>query len=230
MKEIKLISVFFLIFIAFFSCSSLALSNASDVQGIMDKAENGDPQSQFSLGLLYDVGLELKKDKKEAFGWYLKSANQGNAAAQNSLGSMYQAGDGVERDYAAAFSWYSKSAAQGYVEAYTNLAFMFDEGFGVQQDKSHAVTLYTVGAEKGSVRAMLDLAISYWQGEGTKKDLIQAYLWISLAQQEAQNMKNQQLKSNIAIVSKKVTAELTSEQVDKVMEIKDEWMEKHQTQ
>ncbi|GHT72265.1 hypothetical protein AGMMS49950_10680 [Endomicrobiia bacterium] len=49
------------------------------------KAQQGDDEAQFKLGVIYLKGDGVKQDYKKAFKWYKKSAEQGNARAQNNL-------------------------------------------------------------------------------------------------------------------------------------------------
>ena len=49
------------------------------------KAVSGDPEAQFMLGYLYEMGKGARKDEKEAAKWYSKAAEQGNVAGKRSL-------------------------------------------------------------------------------------------------------------------------------------------------
>jgi TPR repeat protein len=61
-------------------------------------AERGDPDAQFSLGLMYANGTGVQKDSAEAVKWYRIAADRGNAMAQRALGWCYENGDGVAKD------------------------------------------------------------------------------------------------------------------------------------
>ena len=74
------------------------------------KAERGDGQAQFNLGVRYDGGFWSRP--QEAVRWYRLAANQGNARAQASLGLMFGKGRGVLRDYVEAHLWSNLAAAQ----------------------------------------------------------------------------------------------------------------------
>jgi TPR repeat protein len=71
-------------------------------QLLRERAANGDPDAQFTLGKNY----ERKKDFAEAARWYRKSADQGNSYAEASLGIFYRAGKGVARDEVQAEMWF----------------------------------------------------------------------------------------------------------------------------
>jgi uncharacterized protein len=71
-------------------------------QLLRERAANGDPDAQFTLGKNY----ERKKDFVEAARWYRKSADQGNSYAEASLGIFYRAGKGLPRDEVQAEMWF----------------------------------------------------------------------------------------------------------------------------
>jgi TPR repeat protein len=83
----------------------------------MADAEKGDAESQWKLGLMYECGLGVFKDDKEACKWFEKAADQGHAYAQYNLGVMYEHGYDVLQDEKEAVKWYEKAAEQGNVKA-----------------------------------------------------------------------------------------------------------------
>jgi TPR repeat protein len=74
-------------------------------------ADQGNTRAQNSLGFMYQEGLGIPKDFKQAMFWYRKAANRGDAAAQLNLGVMYERGEGVAPDNGEARRWYSLAAA-----------------------------------------------------------------------------------------------------------------------
>ena len=52
------------------------------------KAEAGDADAQFNLGVMYYQGLGVEQDFKEVVKWYQKAADQGDVEAQYNLGVM----------------------------------------------------------------------------------------------------------------------------------------------
>lgn len=71
----------------------------------LEKAEQGDADGQWRLGLLYHHGQGVPHDDEEAVRWYRLAADQGHAGGQVSLGFMYDAGLGVPQDYGEAVRW-----------------------------------------------------------------------------------------------------------------------------
>lgn len=113
-------------------------------------AANGDARAQYELGFMYDRGLGVPQNYKEAASWYLKAAEQGNASAQFYLGQMYDVGKGVPQGYQEAASWYSKAAEQGEALAQLYLGFLYDHGQGVPVDMVQAYKWYSLAAAAGN--------------------------------------------------------------------------------
>jgi TPR repeat protein len=93
-------------------------------------AEQGAPQAQFSMGVLYANGDGVPRDERRAAAWYRSAAEQGDASAQNNLGVMYANGQGVQQDDAQAVRWYRCAAQQGHALAQYNLVGMYRSGRG----------------------------------------------------------------------------------------------------
>ena len=63
--------------------------------------------ASFLFGNDYDVALESykTKDYKQAYEYFLKSANAGNSQAAHNISIMYNNGDGVEKDIKQSIKW-----------------------------------------------------------------------------------------------------------------------------
>lgn len=107
-------------------------------------AEQGDPRSQYAMGVLYENGFAVTKDLPQAAAWYLKAAEQGNTDAQYNLGAMNEHGLGMPVNYVEAARWYRPAAEQGDIDALSNLGVLYQNGQGVPQDKVLALALYNV--------------------------------------------------------------------------------------
>jgi TPR repeat protein len=103
------------------------------------KADQGDADAQFNLGVMYAKGQGVVKDEVEAVKWFRKAADQGNAEAQSNLGVMYAKGEGVVKDEVEAVKWFRKAADQGDADAQYNLGVMYAKGQGVVKDEVEAV-------------------------------------------------------------------------------------------
>ncbi len=84
----------------------------TSLQAVRTRAESGDPEAQFELGLAF-ASTGDRFDCAEAAQWFRKAAEQSHAQAQCSLGLMYLKGQGVPRDKALSRLWMSKAANLG---------------------------------------------------------------------------------------------------------------------
>ncbi len=123
------------------------------------KANQGDADAQFNLGLLYERGVGTPQDTKQAVYWYTKAAEQGHVNAQYSLGSLYHNsnyGEEVPQDSKKAVYWLTKAAEQGLVHAQCLLGNMYEYDDEPPQDYKQAFFWYTKAAEQGHVFAEYD--------------------------------------------------------------------------
>ena len=123
------------------------------------KAEAGDATAQYSLGFMYNLGIGVPKDDKEAVKWSRLAADQGIARAQYNLGNMYYKGEGVPKDFAEAVKWYRKAAEQGFAYAQSNLGLMYVRGESVPKDLVQAHVWWNIAGANGHENAKKNLAI-----------------------------------------------------------------------
>lgn len=116
---------------------------------IRQNAEQGNPVTQFHMGMAYQKGSGVPNDHEEAVKWYRMAADQDYAVAQTSLGFMYVMGWGVSKDYKEAVKWYRKAADQDYAVAQTSLGLMYEKGSGVPRDYEEAAKWYGKASEQG---------------------------------------------------------------------------------
>ena len=68
--------------------------------------------------------LMLKDSSKEAFMWYMKSAQGGYINAEYKIGCCYKKGYGAIKSDLAAFQWYLKAAINGFMIAQYKVTIM----------------------------------------------------------------------------------------------------------
>lgn len=84
-------------------------------------ADDNRAWAQSDLGSLYEDGLVLARDFRQAVAWYRSAAEQGYPGAQTNLGIMYARGRGVNANKQTAIEWFQKAADQGDNAAQRNL-------------------------------------------------------------------------------------------------------------
>jgi TPR repeat protein len=55
-------------------------------------AERGHPMANFNVGLMFERGLGVAKNREEAISWYRKAAEQGFAKARQALDVLSKGG------------------------------------------------------------------------------------------------------------------------------------------
>jgi uncharacterized protein len=140
-------------------------------------ANQGDPDAEFELALIYDRGKGVPKNDAEAARWYQKAAEQGHAMAQANLGNMYLLGQGLPQDDAKALYWNQKAADQGDIIGEASLGYLYFNAVGVPRDYAKAVLWYRKAADAGEVAAQSSLGYMYLHGQGVPQDRSEAIRW-----------------------------------------------------
>jgi TPR repeat protein len=109
-------------------------------------ADQGDANAQFNVGSMYDDGLGVPQNYKEALKWYRLAADQGNAAAQYNIGRGYYIG----KNYTEALKWYRLSADQGDADAQCKVGYIYFTGLGVPSNYQEAYIWYSLAAANGN--------------------------------------------------------------------------------
>ncbi|TNJ03450.1 hypothetical protein CF115_18755 [Aeromonas veronii] len=150
---------------------------SAEISTLIEKAEQGDAQARFQLGLKYSNGEEVQQNYEEAAKWYRKAAEQENAAAQNNLGIAYEKGLGVQQNDEEAVKWYHKAAEHELTVAQRNLGLMYRNGRGVPQDDQEALKWFKKAAEQENPVAQNDIGWMYQNGRGVPKNNKEAAIW-----------------------------------------------------
>jgi TPR repeat protein len=116
-------------------------------QKFLAGAKEGHLNSQYNVALMYENGIGVKKNEKEALSWYTKAATAGNSAAQFNLGVLYENGRGTAVNFANANKWYRKAAAQNDGLAIGNLGMLYIRGDGVKVNKTAGVALLLLSVQ-----------------------------------------------------------------------------------
>lgn len=84
------------------------------IEEYVRKADQGDVDAQYNLGIIYYHGEGVPRNYEEALSWFLKAAEQNDADAQYNLGFMYGRGEGIEKSHAQSVAWFKRAAEQGH--------------------------------------------------------------------------------------------------------------------
>ncbi len=144
----------------------------------LPRAEQGDPAAQTLIAELYDKGLGIPRDPKEAAAWYGIAASKNYPEAQFAYAIKLLEGKDIDKNPAKAREMMEKAADAGLPTAQFNLAQMIvaektgDPGF------AKAMPYYLEAAKAGIPDAQYALAQMYAGGLGVEKDDAEARRWL----------------------------------------------------
>ena len=145
-------------------------------------ADNGNPEAQYYLGLMYARGQGTRKNFAMAREWFTKASDQGNLGAMYFLGKMYASDKfGEPADQVRAASLLRRPSDAGDVRASYNLALLYLDGIGVKRDLEESFKLMLKAAEGGYREAQFVTGQFYKTGAGCEKDVNEAVHWLSAA-------------------------------------------------
>lgn len=144
-------------------------------------AENGFIPAYNEIG--YRLMMTAKDDaqRKEAFGWYMKSAKALDPSGLNNVAYSYEVGQGAPQSDEAALGWYEMAAIAKSPPGQTGFARLLEQGRGGPTRQGPApepFELYLLAAKQGDAEAIERLVKVYDKGElGQAADPAQAALW-----------------------------------------------------
>jgi TPR repeat protein len=95
------------------------------------RAAEGDAIALNNIGWMYENGLGMPPDGRQAAVWYAKAADQGLATARGMEGRLYLRGVGVPMDYGRAMTLFRTGFAEGDGLSMNEIGFMYQHGIGV---------------------------------------------------------------------------------------------------
>ena len=104
--------------------------DAEEAAALLEKvAEQGDPEAQYELGRLYELGIGVDQDVERAIELFREAADADYPDAINDLGFLhFQGGLGVPRDPKRAIALFERAANLRHPEAMFNYAALIDDG------------------------------------------------------------------------------------------------------
>ena len=128
------------------------------IEELKKLAKEGSAEHQFHLGLEYERGKRVDKDKKKAKFWYTKAAKQGYAKAQLNLSNIYEKVDNFRKSV----EWLEKACEQDdHKEGCFNVAIRYHQGEGVEKNIEKAIYWYNKAIELGEPASVGNLGTLY---------------------------------------------------------------------
>lgn len=206
MKKFLLIGGIAFIVIAFFAAGSLSSHQEARLfTAIMKQADQGDAEAEYHIGMMYNNGIGITQDAKQAFTWFQKSAEGGDPLGAYKLGCYYagQAGDVIPTDKAKALRYKLIAAKAGYMLAQFDVAGLYME----QKKYAEAFKWVSESAKQGFPLALYNLSVLYKDGTGTKKNPQLAYINFKLSQLAAKGEINAEAEAALKDIASGMSAE-----------------------
>lgn len=176
-------------FVSLFLALSLVHGqNVAGIKALQEKAEAGDLDSQFTLGLRFARGEGVPKNNAESTRWFtkawLRTSLPLSIAEENKWNDAtpYLPDDILKR---LSFSIILQRAKAGSRSHQFGLGWLYERGDGfIFQNWAEAVRWYRLAAEQGDIQAQSRLGELYATGKGTPKDAAQAVFWYRKAAEQ----------------------------------------------
>jgi len=119
---------------------------------------------QCLLGLCYQEGIVLVRDRAKGLNLVKMAAENGYAPAQYHITMHYLYGIGVKKNVETGLEYYNKAARQEFGPALCQLGFTYEAGVIVKQDLRYAMIQLKIAVARGDIRAKAALADRYFDG------------------------------------------------------------------
>ena len=153
------------------------------VAEVKRKAKGGNPQAQYTLGLMHLIGDGVPKDGREEVRWY-RAAAANNARAAFMLSLMHHYGEGVPSNPTEAVRLMRVAAMLHDHRAQYYLGTFYYNGTGAPIDRVTAAAWFRSSAEAGFADAQLAYGMVLLAGDGVPQDKGQAIEWLTRAAQQ----------------------------------------------
>jgi TPR repeat protein len=144
-------------------------------------AEKNDPRAYLMLGSIFQKGLGVEVDLKQAQIWFQKGAEAGDAENELALAMLLITGTSQRPNVIDGAPWLQKAAEAGNVKAQYNLGLYYTGLYGTQSDWPNAAKWFKAAADTGNPRAQYNLALLHMDGKGVDKNPIKAAELLSKA-------------------------------------------------
>ncbi len=145
------------------------------------KAAQSDPEAQFLLSHLTELGRGTAQNSDEATALLRESAAGGYLKAQQTLAYRLETGGGIHKDETEAALWYRRAAEKGDPLSQEKLGEFLARGRGVDKNEKQAVEWFQKAANQGDAEAQYQLSQMYFKGHGVERSDSLGMLWLKRA-------------------------------------------------
>ena len=157
-------------------------------------ALEGDFRALNNIGVMYERGLGVRQDFKEAEKRYKIAASNGSTEAKHNLGLLYHLGNGVNQDDTKAFNWFRKAAIEKLPESEYMLGLLYYLDLGLplslkdSERFSEAKSWFLMAARKGYPEAQFMVGYLFNSGQLKSVNNESAFIWTYIAKENGFEM------------------------------------------
>ncbi|WP_161314967.1 ABC transporter substrate-binding protein [Sneathiella litorea] len=140
-------------------------------------AQNGDPEAQFNLSIMYAEGRGVEPDSSKAEYWNNRAYKSAYPPALHNKALTLLA-DGEEK---AAVTLLEKSARTNFAPSQYTLGKLYSYALGVAENPARSFEFIRLAAESGMAEAQYNLGKNYRDGYGTEVDIAESFSWFERA-------------------------------------------------
>ncbi len=144
-------------------------------QSFLKAAEQGNPEAQYYLGMMYLNAVSIDKDPKLAYEWLSAASRRDDPEAMLELARIYQDNKSPKYDDQMAFAFFNKSADAGNPVAKAEVGYYYDNGLYVAKDTEKALQLFQEAAKQGNPMGLYNLGMKYYKGDGIAQNKAKAF-------------------------------------------------------
>lgn len=133
-------------------------------------ADNGNPNAQTMLGIMYKNGEGTNEDYSKAIEYLEKTAKQNSDSAYLHLGYIYKDDTNSQKDFNKTFNYFSKASELNNYKAKFELAKMYIKGEGIEKNFEKAKVLLNQAQQNGYQKEIED------DEKSTHKESLMSYL------------------------------------------------------
>ena len=136
---------------------ALAAQAGDSFDSQMKLAKQGNPEAQFKVGEMYETGVGVERNMKEATYWTTRSANQKHETARFKLLYWDMEKRGLSDKNRTKLEELNQKAKQGNAQAQYYLGKMYAYGVGINTNPDVAIGWLKKAASVGVLEAELEL-------------------------------------------------------------------------
>ena len=152
------VRVFMLMLITLLVLLPLVVQADNFFDSQMKLAKQGNAEAQFKVGEMYENGLGVDQDRKEAKYWTTRAANQNHETARFKLLYWDMGRRGLNGENEAKVEELNTKAKQGNAQAQYYLGKLYANGVGIKKNPDVAIDWLNKAALAGVLEAELELA------------------------------------------------------------------------